>query len=61
MYHNHNLEFEKFGGKLVLNTLLESFAPEELGFTLDTFWIQMGGRMYVIGWKNFRTGSPAYT
>ncbi|MEE0729571.1 MAG: sugar phosphate isomerase/epimerase, partial [Oscillospiraceae bacterium] len=24
-------------------TLLESFAPEELGFTLDTFWIQMGG------------------
>ncbi len=43
MYHNHNLEFEKFGGKLVLDTLLESFAPEELGFTLDTFWIQMGG------------------
>ena len=43
MYHNHNLEFQKFGGKLVLETLMESFSPEELGFTLDTYWVQMGG------------------
>lgn len=43
MYHNHNLEFQKFGGKLVLETLMESFAPQELGFTLDTYWVQMGG------------------
>lgn len=43
MYHNHNIEFQKFNGRLVLNTLLESFAPEELGFTLDTYWVQMGG------------------
>lgn len=43
MYHNHNLEFQKFGGKLVMETLMESFAPEEMGFTLDTYWVQMGG------------------
>lgn len=43
MYHNHNIEFQKFGGKLVLETLMESFAPDELGFTLDTYWVQMGG------------------
>ena len=43
MYHNHNFEFRKFGGKLVLETLMEAFAPEELGFTLDTYWVQMGG------------------
>ncbi len=43
MYHNHNLEFQKFGGRLVLETLLESFAPEEMGITLDTYWVQMGG------------------
>lgn len=43
MYHNHNVEFQKFNGKLVFDTLLESFAPEELGFTLDTYWVQMGG------------------
>lgn len=43
MYHNHNLEFQKFGGRLVLETLLESFSPEEMGVTLDTYWVQMGG------------------
>lgn len=43
MYHNHNIEFQKFDGKLVIETLMESFAPSELGFTLDTYWVQMGG------------------
>ncbi len=43
MYHNHNLEFEKFHGKLIMETLMESFQRDELGFTLDTFWVQMGG------------------
>lgn len=43
LYHNHNLEFQKFGGRLVMDTLLESFAPEELGIILDTYWVQMGG------------------
>lgn len=43
MYHNHNIEFQKFDGKLVIDTLMESFAPDELGFTLDTYWVQMGG------------------
>jgi len=43
MYHNHNLEFQKFNGRLVMDTLLESFAPEEMGFTIDTYWVQMGG------------------
>ena len=49
MYHNHNLEFQRLGGKLVMDTLLESFAPEEMGFTLDTYWVQMGGGD-VCGW-----------
>lgn len=49
MYHNHNLEFQKFDGKLVMETLMESFAPEEMGFTLDTYWVQMGGGD-VCGW-----------
>lgn len=43
MYHNHNIEFQKFGGKLIIETLMESFAPDELGFTLDTYWVHMGG------------------
>jgi sugar phosphate isomerase/epimerase len=43
MYHNHHNEFRKIGGKLVLETLMEAVPPEEMGFTLDTFWVQAGG------------------
>ena len=44
MYHNHNNEFTKNPeGKLYLQCLAEDFAPEEMGFTLDTYWIQVGG------------------
>lgn len=43
MYHNHNFEFQKFNGKRIIETLMEDFAPDELGFTLDTFWVQAAG------------------
>lgn len=43
MYHNHDGEFQKYEGKTILEKLSEDFAPEEMGFTLDTFWIQAGG------------------
>lgn len=43
MYHNHNFEFAKVNGKLLIEWLLEMFTPEELGFTLDTFWVQAAG------------------
>ena len=43
MYHNHDQEFKKHEGKLILERLAEALSPEEMGFTLDTFWIQAGG------------------
>lgn len=52
MYHNHNFEFRKItpegvadGGKQkrMLEYLMEWFAPTELGFTLDTYWVQAAG------------------
>lgn len=43
MYHNHDQEFQKYGGKLILESLAEAFEPEKMGFTLDTFWVQAGG------------------
>ncbi len=43
MYHNHDMEFRHLGGKTILRKMAEDFAPEELGFVLDTFWIQAGG------------------
>lgn len=43
MYHNHNFEFEKIGGKRIIERLLEDFSPEEIGITLDTYWVQAAG------------------
>ena len=43
MYHNHDQEFKRIGGKLILEKLMEDFPPELMGFTLDTFWVQAGG------------------
>lgn len=43
MYHNHDQEFKRYDGKLVLESLSELFDADEMGFTLDTFWIAAGG------------------
>ncbi len=52
MYHNHNFEFRKFAAegapdadpkKRVIEYLADWFTPEEMGFTLDTYWVQAAG------------------
>ena len=44
MYHNHHWEFAKLdSGKLFIDELCERFTPEELGITLDCYWVQAGG------------------
>ncbi|MFR7478234.1 MAG: sugar phosphate isomerase/epimerase family protein [Acutalibacteraceae bacterium] len=43
MYHHHNFEFEKFPGGRFIEILLDSFAPEEMGITLDTYWLAAAG------------------
>lgn len=43
MYHNHNFEFGKVNGKYYIDYLIEGFEPDEMGFTLDTYWLQMAG------------------
>ena len=43
MYHNHDFEFEKVNGKYLMDYLLEGFAPDEMGITLDTYWVQTAG------------------
>lgn len=43
MYHNHAKEFIKFKDKTVLEHIAEIFEKDELGFTLDTYWVQAGG------------------
>lgn len=41
-YHNHHVEFQKFNGKTILDSIKEN-APS-LGFELDVHWIQRGGK-----------------
>lgn len=43
MYHNHNFEFAKVGGKRIIERLLDMFTAEEMGIILDTFWVQAAG------------------
>lgn len=43
MYHNHDGEFRKYNGKLILEALAENMPADIMGFTLDTFWVQAGG------------------
>ena len=43
MYHNHDFEYEKWEGKNIMDWLAEGFAPDELGFILDTYWVQAAG------------------
>ena len=45
MYHNHDQEFKRTpdGKQIILEYLAESIPASDMGFTLDTFWIQAGG------------------
>ncbi len=43
-FHNHCEEFTKFAdGRSCIDRMLEDFTPDELNFTLDTYWVQYAG------------------
>ena len=43
MYHNHDQEFKKIGGKRILDIICEEIPAELMGVTFDTYWAQVGG------------------
>lgn len=44
MYHHHHYEFGRDEqGERYLDKILRSFPAEDLGLTLDTYWVQVGG------------------
>ncbi len=43
MYHNHDGEFIKYDGKIILKRIAEDFSADKLGVIVDTFWVQAGG------------------
>ena len=61
MYHNHNFEFQKIAVPgyekpvRIIEYLMDSFTPEEMGFTLDTYWVAAaGGGRLQLDRKTFR-------
>jgi len=42
-YHNHAIEFTRFGNSTVLDFIYESTDPAYLKAELDTYWVQNGG------------------
>jgi len=50
-YHNHNHEFRKLNGKVILERIYEEIPAAVLGAELDTYWVQMGGAD-VVDWIN---------
>ncbi len=43
LYHNHDFEFAKVGGKYILDMLYEEVSPDLLATELDTCWVNVGG------------------
>ncbi len=43
VYHNHNFEFEKFGGVPGMQILLDGAGPDTYSMEIDTYWVQAGG------------------
>jgi sugar phosphate isomerase/epimerase len=43
LYHNHDIEFRRIEGALILDTIYASTNRRSLGAELDTYWIQAGG------------------
>ena len=42
-YHNHGIEFVKFGNKTGLEIIYDESSPEYLQGEIDTYWVQFGG------------------
>jgi len=42
-YHNHEFEFGRFDGKMIIDYLIEGFKEADMKILLDTYWVQAGG------------------
>lgn len=43
LYHNHDIEFARVRGRMILETVMDETDPPDLQAELDTHWIQAGG------------------
>jgi sugar phosphate isomerase/epimerase len=69
-YHNHNVEFKKFGGVTAFDTILASTNPDTVKFEMDCGWVSAAGydpilylkkypeRIRMLHIKAFKAGPP---
>ena len=43
MYHHHDREFIREDGRTWMDRLAEAVPADRMGFTVDTYWVQVGG------------------
>jgi sugar phosphate isomerase/epimerase len=43
LYHNHDFEFARYGGRLGMDLIMENSSPEHVSMEIDTHWVQAGG------------------
>ncbi len=53
LYHNHTQEYRTFGGKSILDIMMENTDPTYVGLELDTFWTMRAGKDPVEMLKHF--------
>lgn len=53
LYHNHDHEFRTFGGKSILDLMVENTDPDCLSLELDTFWVMRAGKDLIDMLKHF--------
>lgn len=52
-YHNHNFEFQKFGGTTAYDYLLKTVDPKLVKFEMDCFWVTHAGHDPVAYFKKY--------
>ncbi|VGO13965.1 hypothetical protein PDESU_02522 [Pontiella desulfatans] len=57
-YHNHQVEFARADGALVLDRLVTETDPRTVQFQLDLYWVQLGGGNPVQWCKNLEGRLP---
>jgi sugar phosphate isomerase/epimerase len=58
-YHNHNHEFRRLNGKLILDMIYDSTSPKHVQGEPDTYWIHYGGGDVVDWCEKLKNRLPA--
>jgi sugar phosphate isomerase/epimerase len=58
-YHNHAVEFQRFGNRVALDILYNETDPENLAAEIDTYWVQYGGNNPVKWCEKVKNRMPA--